>query len=65
MKPRRPYTLLLVTKDPPQHVVTRTVMANTPRRALRQVEKQLVGIAVVHVLVGGSRVRTVKLEGAA
>lgn len=59
---RRPYTLLLVTKDPPQHVVEKTVMATKPRRALRAVKKQLVGIGVVHILVGGSRVRTVEFK---
>ncbi|HAM55618.1 MAG TPA: hypothetical protein DCQ64_09500 [Candidatus Rokubacteria bacterium] len=60
MKPRRPYTLLLVASVPPKHVTDLRVIASNPRRAVRKVLKQLVGVEAVHVLLDGRRVRTME-----
>lgn len=60
-KPRRPYTLLLVSAASPKLVTERRVVASNPRRALRAVRKQLVGVEAVHVILAGRRVRTWKV----
>jgi hypothetical protein len=61
VKPRRHYTLLLVSAASPKKVIERKALASNPRRALRQVRKQLVGVEAVHVLLGGRRVRTMEI----
>lgn len=61
MKLRRPYTLLLVQSTPPKQVTERIVLASNPRRAVRKVLKQLVGVEAVHVLLDGRLVRTMEL----
>lgn len=61
MKPRRIYTLLLVASAPPKLVAEKVVVASNPRRALRQIQKQLVGVEAVHVVLDGRRVRTWKV----
>lgn len=61
MKPRRPYTLLLVSAESPKRVTERRVTASNPRRALRQILRQLVGVEAVHVVLDGRRVRTWKV----
>lgn len=61
MKQRRLYQLLLVSAESPKRVTERRVTASNPRRALRQVRKQLVGVEAVHVVLDGRRVRAMKV----
>jgi hypothetical protein len=58
---RRLFTLLLVASAPPHHVTERRVVATNPRRAVRAIVKQLVGIEAIHVVLDGRRVRTMKV----
>jgi hypothetical protein len=60
MKPRRSYRLLLVNSTPPKQVTERHVLVSNPRRAVRKVLKQLVGIEAVHVVFDGRLVRTME-----
>lgn len=60
MRPLHNFRLLLVPESGP--VVHRDFRCTRARRALRAVQKQLVGIKAVHVVKDGQYVRTVDLR---